>query len=95
MMDRRNFVRASTLGLLGLACAPDNHRSDPTNVKSPDVTIYVALQDNSVYSREAFDLASDYFRERVGLKFDFRLGSREDIPDTLDKRTTFAMAHFR
>ena len=67
--------------------------SQPNPEMLPDqVTVSSAMLDNTLYSREAFELSERFFREMIGLDLRFQFCGKDEIPiDTLDHRIRLAI----
>jgi hypothetical protein len=99
----KKIMLAGALTLTGLAAAlgisrlgREEVRPQPTleeRANAEDngvITVHTALRDGSQYTKEAFALAEDYFRENLGANVKFKYCKREEIPKNLDHLRNFA-----
>jgi predicted Zn-dependent protease len=68
---------------------PAEQEQDEQEEKKP-ITFYVALAADTNYMKEGFELAKEYFKERIGLDVEFVYCKENEIPE-LDHLTRFAL----
>lgn len=85
-ISRRSFLKGAVATALALSLSGCRAKKDEK------IVIYTAIKDKSTYQKESFDLASQYFKNEIGLDVEFMFCKEEDIPkDDLDHRTKIAL----
>ncbi|MBW2995001.1 twin-arginine translocation signal domain-containing protein [Candidatus Woesearchaeota archaeon] len=82
-MNRRTFLKLLTAGAAGLALP------SLEVIAAEKTTFFVSMKKNSLYTKEAFELAKDYLQNEAGVNIDFQFTA--EVPRDLDHRTRLAI----
>ena len=101
-ISRRKFLKyglatVAAGGMAGIAVSPlvkklfqEEEQKNQKEANKEPINFYVSLNPNTQYSQESFDLAREYFREKVGIDVNFVYCDKDKIPK-LDHLNNFAL----